>query len=569
MHPVSRRSIILLLVLGALLCAAARPDAADFLGLLIPLLLAPAAAYFHKDLAPRLDRLRTLRPTPVAWLVFALSLAYLIAFALWKNFDLAPRLHDEYSYLLQIRMLSRGRLWLPAHELADHFETFHVLVRPVYASLYFPGTALAYLPTAWLNLPSFLMPAIVASAAAAMLFRIVTHFLADTLAGLCAALLVLALPDFRTSALSVMPQPPTLLLALTCVWLYLRWHAAPSLPRAALIGLAAGWLCITRPIDAICLLLPILIAALLDIRRKPRLALTHLPLAAGCALPFLLLQLYFNHGVTGRWMTTPHEYYSRTDLPQMVYGFRPYDPAARPASSLRQKHDYYQQWMVPVIKEHSVARIPASWLHWKLPTTLRVTLASPFLAILLPLGLLALRDRRWVLLAILPAYALLYTPFPYLLEHYALLAAPAAIFAVLAGAALLATRHPVLRVAFPCFLIATALAGLTTLIGKDPKMDSPLLRHLEHLEATQIRSPAIVLIRYAPESSVHVEPVYNVDTANPDDAKVIRAHDLGPDRNVQLFRYYAARQPHRNVYRFDRATGTLTPLGNVRDLAAP
>jgi hypothetical protein len=99
-------------------------------------------------------------------------------------------------------------------------------------------------------------------------------------------------------------------------------------------------------------------------------------------------------------------------------------------------------------------------------------------------------------------------------------------------------------------------------------MSSPLLRVLEHLEATEVRAPAIILIRYSPQSSFHVEPVYNISTSNPDDARIIRAHDLGPARNAVLFQYYANRQPNRTVYLFDRATASLTSLGNVRDLAA-
>ena len=83
-----------------------------------------------------------------------------------------------------------------------------------------------------------------------------------------------------------------------------------------------------------------------------------------------------------------------------------------------------------------------------------------------------------------------------------------------------------------------------------------------------VQKPAIVLFRYTTGDLVHEEPVYNVDVVNPDDAPIIRAHDFGELRNQELFEYYAARQPQRNVYLFDRRTRTLTPLGKVADLVS-
>ena len=77
----------------------------------------------------------------------------------------------------------------------------------------------------------------------------------------------------------------------------------------------------------------------------------------------------------------------------------------------------------------------------------------------------------------------------------------------------------------------------------------------------------MVLFKYSPGDNVIEEPVYNTDVAWPDDAPVIRAHDLG-ERNVEIFRYYADKQLDRMFYRFDRATGKLTPLGRARALAS-
>jgi len=92
---------------------------------------------------------------------------------------------------------------------------------------------------------------------------------------------------------------------------------------------------------------------------------------------------------------------------------------------------------------------------------------------------------------------------------------------------------------------------------------------------TQVKTPALVLYRYyRPKNGVlegnpNDEPVYNVDVAWPDDAAIIRAHDLGA-RNGEIFDYYAKIQPGRNVYVVDRAESPdlrAEFLGTVGELA--
>ena len=159
--------------------------------------------------------------------VAGIASAYLYLTAVRQGFGFYPKIHDEFMYLTQASLLAHGRLWMPRHPLHEFFDSFYVLVDPIYAPLSWPGTALLLVPAHWLHLPYWLVPLLEAGVAAGLLYRVVTEFF-DGALGLLAVLLLLGVSDFRWQALTAMSQIPVLLAGLLLVWAWIKWRSAPG-----------------------------------------------------------------------------------------------------------------------------------------------------------------------------------------------------------------------------------------------------------------------------------------------------------------------------------------------------
>lgn len=535
--------------------------------------------------ARNLDRIRhpsSRAANRVAVAIAILAAAYFILTAVLQDRDLFPKTHDDCSYMIQMQMLARGRLWMPGLPLPDFFDSFYLIVRPVYASQYFPGTALLYVPTIWLHLPTWVMPVLVAGAVVGLTYRILTELI-DGAAGAIGALWIASLTWFRMASILLMSQVPALLFGLIMIWSWLCWRRHRRTGWLLLIGIAAGWCAITRPVDALCYAIPVGIAILMDlIKSKPRQFVTAGALLVVGAAPFLAIQLAFDKGVTGHFFQTPFRMYLDRDVPGTQFGFPPSHPQARPQSVVPEKQEYYSNWVMPYIERHRPDRLLSSWAQRWFPMIVDTTMPCRAMIPLAMVGLVALRERRrWVLWATVPLFVFLYAFYTIFLEHYAIALMPATAMVCLLSIDVIGDAMPKFRTsvvsALTVFIVVACITSfweinrLIAPVGKqidDETIRSPMLRGIDQdiPHAADLKKPAVFLFRYHPGGNFFEEPVYNTGVAWPDDAEIIHAHDLGAQRDRQIVEYYSARKPVREFYLYDeKSADPITDLGPAND----
>lgn len=300
------------------------------------------------------------------------------------------------------------------------------------------------------------------------------------------------------------------------------------------------------------------------------------------ASPFLAMQVVFDLGATGHPFRTPYAYYLEQDQPGSAFGFHAYNPAVEPKSSLPEKREFYDKWVRERIAAHTPAAALRQWTSTNLAFIVDTTLPCRMFLLFVPLALVGLRDKRsLVLLAILPMFVAIYVFNPFFLEHYAIILTPTMAFAVLLGGRAIADTFPRFHRQLLSAFVATILAaGITSLWEvnqlvatpgteiSDETFRSPYLRFVNQQLPDYVRAPAVVLFTYHPGANVFEEPVYNFDVAWPDDAAIIRAHNLGPEKNRAIFEYFAKTQPARTFWIMDatRPNNELEKLGTAEEL---
>ncbi len=521
-----------------------------------------------------LDALRTISPRTrtliaIGWTIVAIIYIYVTAVHQGRRFEMVY--HDEFMFRLQTTMLAHGRLWMPAHPLADFFESFYVRGKPAYAGIYYPGTAIVYTPGVWLHLKFWVIPLVLSGCAIGLTYRIVAEIV-DGAVGCIAALMLLATPEFRRVAIMNMGQQPALVLGLLVILLWLHWRRSPTGRTTLFIGLCTGLCAITRPIDAICFAAPVGVMMFAQLVRRPRRLASYLMIFLVGVLPFIALQLTFDHGVTGHWLRTPVQEYLDREMPGLTFGVgRTYVPAERPQTTLPQKLEFYDNVIVPFLKgDHPGGRF-YKWYDQHGRELVPLMLPIALLIVFAPIAVLSRKRRAWILIAPIVLFLVLYPMYPSFLPHYLFVFMASCVALVLVGIEALFERLRRGRTVMDICIIAM-LVGYLPPIDRHVRdvpayMNYPSLPAIEDRIAQLPRVPSIIFFRFHPgHDNPQEEPVHNSETLWPDEAHLIRAHDLG-SRNHELIDYYAKRQPDRRVYLLDRAANSIQELGTVRELA--
>jgi hypothetical protein len=396
-----------------------------------------------------------------------------------------------------------------------------------------------------------------------------------------------------------MAQTPALLLGLVMTWALLRWQKNRTWKWLALVGAAAGWSAITRPADGLCfavVLGVVIIMDWLDLRKEAKKSPSQLathnsqlpPILAAIiipVLPFLILQLTLNHNITGHWLTTPFGQYNDANYPG-VFGFHT-ALAPQHVSDLPERQLFYEINAKGVIERHQLINFFSIGLRSQVEMIRNVAVPDPFFWLILPISLLAMWNRRyWAVWGMLPVFVLFlsFYAFSWVLPHYYLMVVPAFILLCLLPVRFLADLFPsrasmIRTIMFPA-IVALALMGAPQLnrLVYDQYFKPLELPQIDADISKNVSPPAVVLFHFNPGSSnPSEEPVFNSDVAWPDDAPIIRAHDLNPsisdvgkpgDQDRPLYEYYARIAPQRMFYLYNRGAKDhrLMPLGTAPQL---
>lgn len=482
-----------------------------------------------------------------------------------------PGAHDEFSYLLAADTFAHGRFTNPTHPMWIHFESFHIIEKPTYTSMYPPAQGLVLAAGQILGHPwigQLLTTALMCSALCWMLQGWVPPTWA--LFGAVLAALRLGILSYWMNgyfAASIVALGGALVLG---AWPRLRLRL--RVRDALLMALGLAILANSRPYEGLVFSMPVAFAMMLWLFGKahPRFSQSIPRVVAPIVLVLLAAALatgYYYYRVTGNPFRMTYQV--NADMYSSAPFFLWQTPRHEPQYHHVVMHDFYHRELMRFEIDRTflgglrfIGKKFISW--WKF-----------YLGPLLTLPLIALpkvmKQHKMRLPLLACAAIVLSSAQTWILPHYVAPATGALYLVVvqcirrlrhwsppyrLMGRSLV-RAIPVLASAMVILRVAAAAAH----VGIEPSWPKGNVQRASvSSELRQQPGYHLVIVRYGPQHDpAGSEWVYN--EANIDAAKVIWARDMGLHDNEELLLYFAGRRiwlleaddpaPHVIPYRSD------------------
>jgi hypothetical protein len=483
-----------------------------------------------------------------------------------------PTLHDEFGYLLAADTFAHGKLTNPTHPMWIHFESFHIIQKPTYMSMYPPAQGLVLAAGQLLGHPwigQLLATALMCSALCWMLQAWVPPCWA--LFGAALAVLRLGLLSYWMNgywSASIVALGGALVLG---AWPRLRKRL--RIGDAVLMALGLTILANSRPYEGLVFAIPVAFAMLFWLFSKDHPAF-------GRSLPRVVLPILSI--LLAASLATGYYYYRVTGNPlRLGYQVEADAYAAAPVFLWQTPHpgtSYHHADMRDFYHWEQITFEANRRFTGYLKSTLERTISGWefYLGPVLTVPLLALpwvvrqRKMRLPLLICAATIAAMALETWFRPDYFS--PATCALYLVLVqGMRHLSHWAPARRPpgrelvrAIPVLACAMILLRLTAAaVHVQIELAWPrgnleraaLLRQLQHLPRRQL-----VIVVYAPQHNFDRDWVYN--DADIDAAKVLWARDMGDQQNQELLQFFHGRQAW--LIHADDVPSKLEPYPSLR-----